>query len=169
MVARLRAAAGEGRLTLDEVEERVGEVYRARTAADLVPLTVDLPDVPAGLPRATSKVFGVLSGAKQTGRWRPAAITHATAVAGSCRLDLCDAVLDGPEIEIRARAVFGSIEVLVPEGVHVELGGYALLGSKSYRVRSSTPKPGAPTIHVDARAVVGSVSVRTKAFNGRQR
>jgi hypothetical protein len=171
VVARLRAAVGDGRLTLDEMEERVGAVYRARTASDLVPLTADLPaPAPAaGAVRATNRGVGVLSGAKQKGHWRPAAVTDAVAVVGSCRLDLCDAILDDPEIHIRATAVLGSVEVLVPEGVHVDLGGFAVLGSKTYRVRSSTPTPGAPSIHVDARAFAGSVTVRTKAFNGRRR
>jgi hypothetical protein len=40
---RLRAAAGEGRLTADELEERLESAFGARTQADLVPLTADLP------------------------------------------------------------------------------------------------------------------------------
>jgi hypothetical protein len=44
---RLRAAAAEGRLDPDELEERLGAAYGARTAGELVPLTADLP-APAG-------------------------------------------------------------------------------------------------------------------------
>jgi hypothetical protein len=40
---RLRAAAAEGRLDPDELEERLGAAYAARTVGDLVPLTSDLP------------------------------------------------------------------------------------------------------------------------------
>ena len=39
----LREAAGEGRLDLDELDERLEATYAARTYADLVPLTADLP------------------------------------------------------------------------------------------------------------------------------
>ncbi len=39
----LREAAGEGRLDLDELEQRLEATYAARTYADLVPITVDLP------------------------------------------------------------------------------------------------------------------------------
>src|SRR2546423_13838565 len=39
----LRTAAAEGRIDLDELDERLGAVYAARTYADLVPLTRDLP------------------------------------------------------------------------------------------------------------------------------
>jgi hypothetical protein len=46
---RLRAAAAEGRLDPDELDERLGAAYGARTVGDLVPLTADLPEtsVPA--------------------------------------------------------------------------------------------------------------------------
>lgn len=44
-VARiLNLAAGEGLLTLAEVDERLLQVYAARTRDDLVPLTADLPE-----------------------------------------------------------------------------------------------------------------------------
>ena len=39
----LRDAAGEGRLDLDELDERLEATYAAKTYADLVPITVDLP------------------------------------------------------------------------------------------------------------------------------
>ena len=45
----LREAAGEGRIDLDELDERLEATYAAKTYADLVPITAR----PAG-PRATS-------------------------------------------------------------------------------------------------------------------
>jgi len=40
----LATAAGDGLLTLDEVDERLTAVYGARYLAELTPLTADLPD-----------------------------------------------------------------------------------------------------------------------------
>lgn len=42
-VTRLRDAAGDGVLDLDELEERIGAVYSAKTLPELAQLTVDLP------------------------------------------------------------------------------------------------------------------------------
>src|SRR3712207_5042198 len=42
----LRQAAGEGRLDLEELDERLEATYAARTYADLVPITLDLPSHP---------------------------------------------------------------------------------------------------------------------------
>src|SRR5512143_1948384 len=39
----LREAAGEGRIDLEELDERLEATYAARTYADLVPITMDLP------------------------------------------------------------------------------------------------------------------------------
>ncbi len=39
----LRDAAGDGRIDLDELDERLEATYAAKTYADLVPITVDLP------------------------------------------------------------------------------------------------------------------------------
>ena len=40
----LREAAGDGRIDADELDERLSAAYAARTHADLVPITADLPD-----------------------------------------------------------------------------------------------------------------------------
>ncbi|MBB5953465.1 hypothetical protein FHS29_000035 [Saccharothrix tamanrassetensis] len=49
VVAVLRDAVGEGRLTLTEAEDRIAAAYTAVHRADLAPLTADLPraDPPA--------------------------------------------------------------------------------------------------------------------------
>lgn len=60
VVTRLRDAAGDGVLDLDELEDRIGAVYSAKTLPELAQLTVDLPapstDVtPAPPPPAAAK------------------------------------------------------------------------------------------------------------------
>jgi hypothetical protein len=46
VVEHLRRHMSEGRLALDEFEERAARAYGARTAGELVPLLSDLPDAP---------------------------------------------------------------------------------------------------------------------------
>ena len=165
VVERLRSACGEGRLSLEEFSDRVGDVYQARTAADLVPLTHDLPALPeAGPPalRPTDWVVAVFSGARRSGPWRPGDPSRAVAVFGGCQLDLTGIDLE-PETHLVAVAVFGGVEVLVPEGVAVDLGGFAVLGGREDRT-SSHQEPGAPVVRIDCRAFMGGVTVRTRPF-----
>ncbi|WP_166349018.1 DUF1707 SHOCT-like domain-containing protein [Phytoactinopolyspora limicola] len=51
----LREAAGEGRLTLTELEERLDAAFKARTYGDLQPITRDLPQGPYPVPGATTE------------------------------------------------------------------------------------------------------------------
>lgn len=159
-VARLRAACADGRLTLDELADRVGDAWAARTGAELAAVVADLPaPVPAPRP-ARRRVTGVLGMARQRGRWRPAPTTTVVAVLGGAEVDLTEAVLDGCEVTVRAVAVLGGVEVVVPDGVTVELTGTAVLGTRSYQVRGPAPRPGAPHVEVRATAVLGGVTVR---------
>ena len=53
---RLRLAAGEGRITADELEERLERAFGARTAGELEPLVADLPTSrPVGERRSTRR------------------------------------------------------------------------------------------------------------------
>ena len=49
-VAALQRHTVAGRLSLDEFSDRVGEVYRVATVADLAALTSDLPALPPDAP-----------------------------------------------------------------------------------------------------------------------
>src|SRR5262252_7044596 len=73
----LRTAAAEGRLGLDELDERLAHVYSARTYAELEPVTADLPTHPhrfqtdqriGGTPTdsGTAAIFGNF---ERKGRW----------------------------------------------------------------------------------------------------
>jgi Domain of unknown function (DUF1707) len=52
VVELLRAHAAEGRLSADELEERLGAAYAAQTRADLRPLLADLPAASPARPAA---------------------------------------------------------------------------------------------------------------------
>jgi hypothetical protein len=54
VIEELRQHTGDGRLTLDEFEDRVDEVLRARTRAELDTTTRELPSLPRSVPRRRS-------------------------------------------------------------------------------------------------------------------
>ena len=121
-VVRLREAGGEGRLTLEELAERVERADAARTHADLDALTADLPEAPPrrappDQPRTERRwIVAVMGGAQRRGRGRPSRRTNAIAVMGGADIDLREAELaDGAEI--LAIPVMGGITVTVPPAV----------------------------------------------------
>lgn len=163
----LRDAAGEGRLTLEELAGRLDWAYGARTSGELELVTDDLPaqrpaaEVDSGT--GTSSVVAVMSGAERSGRWRLGKRCRAIAVMGGCKLDLRGAELTAQDPVIRAVSIMGGIEIVVPEGIAVEVTGLAVMGGKSVRIKGVPPQPGAPRIHVRVFAWMGGVSVRSKA------
>jgi hypothetical protein len=148
-VAELQRHCGEGRLSIDDVEVRAVAVWSATSRAELDAVTADLP----GRPQAR-RVTAVLSSAHQRGTWRAGDRLRAVAVLGAADADLRD--LDGP-VEVRAVAVLGSIDVVVPPGTRVDLTGTGLLGSRKVRVRAQG-RPG-HDVSVRATAVLGTVRV----------
>ncbi|MEA2228022.1 MAG: hypothetical protein QOF04_1652 [Solirubrobacteraceae bacterium] len=173
VVDRLRAAAEEGRLTFEELAERIDAAYGATTLDDLEPLTADLPAAaaaPAGVPggrlpaprTVSSLVLGILGGGDRRGRWRVPERMTVVNVMGGADLDLREAALSGPEVEITVWSLMGGSDVVVPEGVHVELGGFALLGANDLKLTGPEPAPGAPVIRVRAWSLMGATHVKTK-------
>jgi hypothetical protein len=167
----LRTAAAEGRLDLDELDERLAAAYAAKTYADLVPLTHDLPvaatAVPAamsrddrigGVPTSTGGV-AILGGFSRKGRWVVPELFTGLAFCGGGELDLREASFAAPEVEIRLFAVMGGVEVTVPEDAEVIINGVGIMGG--FDDKAAGPgRPGAVRIKVTGLAFWGGVEVK---------
>jgi class 3 adenylate cyclase len=177
VVDRLRRHCSEGRITLDEFSDRAGQVYAARTRGELVEVLADLPEpVPFPMTEAvavrrhtTSWVVGIMGGGQSKGRWRPEEQVTALAIMGGCVVDLRQAEIEGPVVDISAIAIMGGVDIIVPEGIAVEMSGVAIMGGKDCRVKDVTPLPGTPIVRVHAFAFWGGVTVRTKRERPRDR
>jgi Domain of unknown function (DUF1707)/Cell wall-active antibiotics response 4TMS YvqF len=172
-VVRLREAAAEGRLTVEELATRIDAAYAATTQAELEPLTEDLPAVASssmaieGGGGGTRFLLGVFGGGDRRGRWRVAERVTVVNVFGGADLDLREATLAAPEIRITVVSVFGGSDIVVPEGVHVELTSFALFGGDDLRLEGPEPPPGAPVVHVRTVSIFGGTDVKTR--RGRRR
>jgi hypothetical protein len=161
---RLRTAAGEGRLTLDELAERLDAALGATTRAQLEPLTADLPATPGAAPPGSGRrwIVAIMSGGTHRGRWRIASRCTVVNIMGGADLDLTEAIVDGPETEIRVFSLMGGSTITVPDGVNVDLGGFAFMGGNDLKTKGSArPQPGAPSVRVRAYSVMGGTDVRS--------
>lgn len=164
---RLHTALGEGRITFDELEERLAVVYAARFATDLVAPLADLPGgQPAtgeALPSAQPLVLRAgASGLKRTGRWTVPASLQVRSGMGTVLLDFCDTAIAHPVVDIELRLGAGSAKLLLPDGATADVDGLvATMGTVKSTVsaqRTST----APHFVVRGRAMLGSVEVRKR-------
>jgi hypothetical protein len=173
-VVQLREAAAEGRLTVEELTERLDAAYAASTRAELEPLTADLPVAPSSVTvepgrGGTRFVLGILGGGDRRGRWRVAERVVVVNVFGGADLDLREATLAGTETTIWVISLFGGSDIVVPEGMHVELSSFALFGADRLKLEGPEPEPGAPVVHVRTVSLFSGTDVKTRRGRGRRR
>lgn len=162
VVNLLGDACADGRLALEEFSRRVERALAARTHGDLEVVKADLAapmGEPAGREGRRSWVVAVMSQTRQRGWWRLARTTRAVALMGECVIDLRQADVEVRHSHILAVAVMGTVQVVVPEGVAVELDGLAVMGTRKLKGARARPAPGAPVVRVTAAALMGEVKV----------
>jgi uncharacterized protein DUF1707 len=170
VAALLAEAVADGRLTVEEHAERVQRAYTARTLGDLAGLTQDLagPSAqPLRLDQSRS-IAALFSTQRREGRWIVPDKLTVTAVGGQVVLDLRDAVLQGHHTVIQASLVVGGqLNVLVPEGVRVEVTrsrsgpGAAPRSYPAGWRGGGGPGPASPLIEIRAFTLGGRIRVHT--------
>ncbi|MER5521903.1 DUF1707 domain-containing protein [Streptomyces sp. NPDC002763] len=181
----LRDALAEGRLDMEEFEERLEATYKARTYGELTPITRDLPAV-AGSPAVPvslnkspaesgswgSRIVGgegssswavaVMSGFQRKGRWTAPKRFNSLVFWGGGEIDLREANFADREIEINCVAIMGGMSVIVPPGVEVVMRGIGIMGGFDHREEGTPPDPAAPRVIVTGFAFWGGVQVEHK-------
>ena len=108
--------------------------------------------------RCIVSVFGDIS---RNGSWPTPDRMSPIAVFGDIDLDFRQAAIPHGKVAINAVAPFGDIEVMVPEGVQVDLRGFTLFGSKKLAVAPALTNETAAVIGVRGFTLFGSVRVRS--------
>ena len=162
----LQHACGDGRLTLEEFTVRVGAVWAAESRAELEKATNGLAAAPlVGTRQSVEKIICVFSENKRHGRWRMPGSVKVTTVFGATELDLREVQTDADVVEIRGRCVFGSVKVIVPEGVEVDVLGSTVFGSRKLRLAPVPRLAGTPLVRVHINTYFGEVDVRSRGPN----
>jgi hypothetical protein len=165
VIALLAEAAGDGRLTLGEHSERAERACTARTLGELAALTADLA-VPSAQPiqlDGRRPVAGIFGRERREGRWVVPERLAVAAIFGEVVLDLREALLQSSRIAVLATVVGGTLQLIVPDGVTVELTGTAVLtrrsGQTGTKAAAAPAPPGMPVIEVRVLALGGRVKV----------
>lgn len=181
----LREAAGEGRIDLEELDERLELTWGAKTYADLVPITADLhlpahPEparAPAPLPhpgstyvsvRGHASSTAIMSECKRQGVWSVPEHHSAFALMGSVVIDLRQAQFAAHDTQINASTIMGEVKIIVPAHVNVVIDGTPIMGEFG-QGKDKTPAdvgPDSPTVRVRGMALMGSVTVQRQPAPG---
>jgi len=154
----LREACAEGRLTLEELSERLDETYAARSQTELERVTRELPApaLPGRRRRVTVSIFGSV---ERRGRFRPGRRSYVFTCFGNVDLDLRAAQLSEPEVTVVAFALFGNVDVYVPEGTQVDVTSAVVFGHARDNGHDPPARPGAARIHVVLLGLFGTLDL----------
>jgi hypothetical protein len=130
VVEILRVAAGDGRLTEAELDERLGAALTARTSGELAALTADLPEVGGIAARAKDVVRLDYQGGNTTrrGQWMVPQRMEIRAVGGTVKLDFTEAVITSPTLQIQAEVRGGRLVLVTKPGIEVDADDVAVHG-----------------------------------------
>ncbi|WP_138909431.1 DUF1707 SHOCT-like domain-containing protein [Streptomyces chryseus] len=181
----LREAVAEGRLDMEEFDQRLDAVYKARTHGELEPLVRDLPvpgtGVPAAVSAASSGVpaswagriggpatsrggFAFWGGFGRKGTWTVGRRFTGFAMMGGGEIDLREARFEERDTVIRCFAIMGGIAVTVPPGLDVNVKGVGFMGGFGDLATQSTEPvaPDSPRVTITGFALMGGVGVERK-------
>lgn len=177
----LHTALSDGRITMDELEERLTTVYAATTLGDLKPVTADLPSSGVTVEPAATHALGlpdnrigghpgsraslaIMSSAVRKGSWILPPQHTTVAFWGSAQIDLRNARFSEKQSTITAVAIMAGIEIVVPDDINVDVTGVGLMGNFGLEDRSGAGPalPTAPTVTINGLAFMGSVVVFRK-------
>jgi hypothetical protein len=164
VVELLRVSAGDGRLTADELDERLEQAMTARTYGELARLVADLPaagsvaSTPAPRAPRAKDVVRIECGsghAKRDGRWVVPQRIEARVHSGHVKLDFTQAVITQPVLQIDAEVRSGHVILITKPGIVVDTDDVAV---RSGHVKVRAPwGPDVPEVlRIEVSGKVGS-------------
>lgn len=156
---QLREAAAVGRLDFTELDERLTQVYEARTRTELQQMTADLPAAAAASaePLELRTKSGTI---RKEGHWPVPDRITAECTSGSIKFDFTQAVCPHREVHIQASAKSGSVVFVVPRGWRVDLDRATATSGSVVNKVTDAPRPNAPLLRVTGEVRSGVIKAR---------
>jgi Domain of unknown function (DUF1707) len=165
---RLRVAAGDGRIDLAELDDRLAQAYAAKTYGQLEVLVADLPVHSAAIPRDalpepdTLVLKTTAPNLKQSGQWTVPQRITAESASGWITIDFTRASCAHREVDVEAVTQTGWIRLLLPEGWAARVSPSSTNTSHISNKAAETADPGAPTVIVTGHPVFGYIRIKQR-------
>ncbi|MFF1788966.1 DUF1707 domain-containing protein [Kitasatospora sp. NPDC058243] len=158
-VQRLQEAYSQGRISHEEMDERLDQALTARTQGALARSLASLPEPGAGA--GTEATIGAATGRiRRSGAWRVPRTLKVASALGRVHLDLSRAIFEHPVVDIELQLGTGGARITVPHDAVVDIEGMHA-GWKEARYKPPRhPTPGGPTIRISGTTGFGRLKVR---------
>lgn len=166
-------------LSLEELERRLEEAYRAAGPAELAQLTADLPSltaaaapVPARAPSRElithdrGRILSLMSSTRRRGLWMPPRELQVKSLMAETVLDFTEAQL-GPVTDVKLSAMWSSVHIIIPPGVQVIDQTLAVMANvRDDTLLAPVPRAGAPVIRIHGTVVMAELVIKAGAGGG---
>jgi len=163
-VETLRVAAGDGRLSPAELDERLEAALNAKTHAELAILTADLPQSGRPAPTAAKDLIRLESDAaalRRDGSWVVPRRIEANVTSGSVRLDLTQAVITQPVLEVDVSVRMGDVMIITKPGIVVDTDDVSVgMGTVTVKAPRGPHTPAILRVVVTGHVDMGSLRAR---------
>ena len=163
----LRVAAGDGRLTAEELDERLEVALTARTYAELASVTRDLPSAAGGAlgapaPKDLVRIESQSSVVERTGPWLVPRRMEVRVKSGVVTLDFTEAVITQRVLPIEADVGSGVLKLVIKPGIVVNMDDVSVR-SGSLEVRAPWGQDASVLrIQMSGRVGSGVISARPR-------
>lgn len=160
-ITRLQQAGLEGRLTPEEVDDRIRLAQKAKTQGELKGLVVDLPTERQPVrPDDKVELRSTVGSIKRRGVWTVPRRLEVGSGTGSVRLDFSAARIEFPEIDVVLSIGTGGTTIVLPPGASANVNN---VSTGTGRVRSRVPDaPTGAAAHFRISGHTGTGSVRVR-------
>jgi hypothetical protein len=162
VVELLRVSAGDGRLTAEELDERLEQAMTARTYGELARLVADLPAAgsavsPATAPQAkeVARIDTRSGHVKRVERWVVPQRMEVKVTSGHVLLDFTQAVITRPTLKLDVDVRSGHVKLLTRPGIVVDADDVAVR-SGHVRVKAPWASEVPVQLHIEVTGKVGS-------------
>jgi Domain of unknown function (DUF1707) len=166
---RLRIAAGEGRIELWELDERLGQAYRAKTYGELAILVGDLPaqlpftSLPGLVTEPETLVLRTTTpNIRQAGPWVVPRRITAESTTGWITIDFTEASCAYREVTVEVITKTGWIQLILPDGWAARVSPLSTYTGHISNRAAETADPGAPTVTVTGHPLFGYIKIRQR-------
>ena len=179
-IKKLEHNFAHGYLEVEEFESRLDLAINTTLSQDLARITADLAIIPTntenssdiiintGKVRSEEMFLSILSGVDRKGIWKPARKNRVFTLLGGTDLDFSEAIFPPGETDIEFLCLLGGLDIIVPEGINVEVKGLPIMAGIDKKV-SDEHYPGRPTLRIHGIVLMGGVDIKHPKRKKRRR
>lgn len=156
-IERVQEAFAQGLVSRDEMDERLQVALTATTRDDLVPVVASLPEKDPGRTVAIEAAGGRI---QRGGGWRVPRAFKVDSEFGKVELDLSQATIDHPVVDIELQLRYGRARIVLPRNASVDYEGLSADWKQPVYKASRSGGQGGPLIRITGAMGYGRLKIR---------